>query len=86
MTISTQRLRFLRGNTAASGAFTGLQGELIVDTDLKTIRVQDGVTAGGTLLATAAQLANVSTTGNLIITGQDILGLSLIHISEPTRH
>lgn len=60
MTISTQRLRFLRGNTAASSAFTGLGGELIVDTELNTIRVQDGYTPGGTLLATAAQLANVA--------------------------
>ena len=74
MTISTQRLRFLRGNTAASSAFTGLQGELIIDTDLRTIRVQDGTTAGGVLLATAAQLANVATTGNLTISGQTISG------------
>ena len=67
MTIGTQRLRFLRGNTAAASAFTGLGGELIVDTTLGTIRVQDGSTPGGTLLATAAQLANVAanvSTGN----------------------
>ena len=63
MTISTQRLRFLRGNTAAASAFTGLGGELIVDTDLKTIRVQDGATAGGSVLATVASLASYS--GNL---------------------
>jgi hypothetical protein len=63
MTISTQRLRFLRGNTAAASAFTGLGGELIVDTDLKTIRVQDGATSGGSVLATVASLASYS--GNL---------------------
>lgn len=60
MTIGTQRLRLLRGNTAAASAFTGLGGELIVDTGLNTVRVQDGYTPGGTLLATAAQLANVA--------------------------
>ncbi len=60
MTIGTQRLRLLRGNTAAASAFTGLGGELIVDTTLNTIRVQDGSTPGGTLLATAAQLANAA--------------------------
>ena len=60
MTIGTQRLRLLRGNTAAASAFTGLGGELIVDTGLNTVRVQDGSTPGGTLLATAAQLANVA--------------------------
>lgn len=62
MTISTRRLIFLRGNTAASSAFTGLQGELIVDTDLRTIRVQDGVTAGGVLLATSDGNYNASST------------------------
>lgn len=60
MTISTQRLRLLRGNSAAAGAFTGLQGELVFDTTLYTLRLQDGVTPGGYLLATATDLANVA--------------------------
>ena len=60
MTISTQRLRLLRGNSAAASAFTGLQGELIFDTTLYTLRLQDGVTPGGYTLATSAQLANVA--------------------------
>jgi filamentous hemagglutinin len=64
MTISTQRLRFLRGNTAAASAFTGLQGELIFDTTLYTLRLQDGVTPGGYTLATSAQLANVAANAN----------------------
>jgi hypothetical protein len=59
MTISTQRLRFLRGNTAAASAFTGLQGELIVDTGLQTLRLQDGVTPGGHLLASQAWVNGV---------------------------
>ena len=31
--------------------FTGANGEVTVDTDLKTLRVHDGVTAGGSVLA-----------------------------------
>ena len=43
---STQ-VQFRRGTTTQNNAFTGAQGELSVDTDLKTIRLHDGTTAGG---------------------------------------
>jgi hypothetical protein len=36
-----------RGNTTQSTAYTGPVGEVTYDTDLKTIRVHDGSTAGG---------------------------------------
>ena len=44
--MSTQ-VQFRRGTTTQNNAFTGAQGELSVDTDLKTIRLHDGTTAGG---------------------------------------
>ena len=44
-----------RGNTAAAGSYTGPIGEIIVDTGLETLRVQDGVTPGGWLMATSTQ-------------------------------
>ena len=53
-----------RGNTTAASAYTGPVGEAIVDTNLKTLRVQDGVTAGGTLLATNAQIQALGTYAN----------------------
>jgi hypothetical protein len=53
-----------RGNTTAASAYTGPLGEAIVDTGLKTLRVQDGVTAGGTLLATDAQIQALGTYAN----------------------
>ncbi len=53
-----------RGNTTAASAYTGPVGEAIVDTGLKTLRVQDGVTAGGTLLATNAQIQALGTYAN----------------------
>lgn len=40
-----------RGTAAQNDAFTGLPGEITVDLDNKTIRVHDGETAGGTMLA-----------------------------------
>lgn len=64
MTISTQRLRLLRGNSSAVAAFTGLQGEVVFNTDTYTLHLQDGVTAGGYSLATAAQVANISSNAN----------------------
>ena len=66
--ISTILLK--RGNTAAASTYVGPLGELLVDTGLKTIRVQDGVTAGGmAVLATltgfnqlSGNIANLQTT------------------------
>jgi hypothetical protein len=40
-----------RGTTSEHSTFTGLVGELTVDTTLKTVMVHDGTTAGGTRLA-----------------------------------
>jgi len=44
--MSTQ-VQFRRGTTTQNNAFTGAIGEISVDTDLKTIRLHDGTTAGG---------------------------------------
>jgi hypothetical protein len=53
--MSTQ-VQFRRGTTTQNNAFTGAIGEISVDTDLKTIRLHDGTTAGGG----SAMLNNVS--------------------------
>ena len=47
-------LQFRRGTTSQNNSFTGVAGELTVDTDLDTIRVHDGSTAGGFALVQAA--------------------------------
>jgi hypothetical protein len=39
-----------RGNTVQSAAYTGPVGEVTYDTELKTIRVHDGSTAGGNVI------------------------------------
>lgn len=46
-----------RGTTAQHASFTGLVGEITVDTDKKTAVVHDGATAGGFPLARADQLS-----------------------------
>ena len=40
-----------RGTTSQHSSFTGLAGEITIDTDLNTIIVHDGSTAGGYRLA-----------------------------------
>lgn len=52
-------LRPKRGTTAKNDAFVGLASEITVDTEKHSIRVHDGVTAGGHALATDADLAAV---------------------------
>lgn len=64
------QVQFRRGTTAQNDSFTGAAGELSIDTQLKTLRVHDGTTQGGSALARAAQLttANVSEVTNLYFT------------------
>ncbi len=46
-----------RGNTAQHASFTGLAGEITIDTDKNTVVVHDGTTAGGHPLALASEIA-----------------------------
>jgi len=48
-----KQVQFRRGTTAQHSTFTGLAGELTVDTTLNSIVVHDGSTAGGHTIATA---------------------------------
>jgi hypothetical protein len=51
---------FKRGNSTVASAYTGVPGEIIIDTTLQTIRVQDGTTVGGHVLASAQDAANIA--------------------------
>ena len=44
------QVQFRRANNASVTAFTGANGEIIINTDTKVLHVQDGVTAGGSAL------------------------------------
>lgn len=50
------QVQFRRGTTTQNNAFTGANGEISVDTDVKTLRLHDGVTGGG-----AAIMLNTTT-------------------------
>lgn len=54
-------LQLRKGTTVQHASFTGLAGEVTVDTTKKTLVVHDGTTPGGTPLATAAQAATADT-------------------------
>lgn len=49
----SRQIQFRRGTADQHKNFTGADGEITVDTTNKTLRVHDGVTAGGTMLARA---------------------------------
>lgn len=66
-----------RGNTAATSVYTGPVGEAVVDTDLKTLRIQDGLTAGGTLLATADSVTQVAGTIGNFTDGLDAANVAI---------
>ena len=52
-----------KGTTTQHGTFTGLDGELTVDTTKKTVVVHDGTTVGGVPLARESDIATLSSLG-----------------------
>jgi len=71
-------IQFRRGTTTQHNSFTGLLGEVTVDTDKSTVVVHDGSTAGGFALAlegaavsttTGAFTSNVTVDGSLTVSG-----------------
>ena len=57
-----KQLQLRKGTATEHNTFTGADGEVTVDTTNKTLRVHDGSTVGGTMLAT-------STGGSILATG-----------------
>lgn len=47
-----KQIQLRRGTTAENNAFKGALGEVTVNTDKKTLVIHDGITVGGTTLAT----------------------------------
>lgn len=52
----SRQIQFRRGTATEHENFIGAMGEITVDTTNKTLRVHDGVTAGGTMLARQSTL------------------------------
>ena len=57
-----KQLQLRKGTATEHNTFTGANGEVTVDTTNKTLRVHDGSTVGGTMLATSTS-ATTSTQG-----------------------
>ena len=55
---SSFAIQYRRGTTAEHSTFTGLAGEITVDTTKETVVVHDGVTAGGYPLAKESENLN----------------------------
>jgi hypothetical protein len=58
--IQIKKILVGRGNTAVASAYNGVRGEIVLDTGLNTLRVYDGTTTGGTVLATNQQVLAIS--------------------------
>ena len=62
MVLVATQVKRRRGTTAENDAFTGAEGEIVVDTQKHTLRVHDGETQGGFEMATQADLDNKADT------------------------
>ena len=54
----TRILQIRRGTSAQNDNFTGMAGEITMDTTNKTVRIHDGETLGGIALARADEVAS----------------------------
>jgi Major tropism determinant N-terminal domain len=73
----SKTLQFKRYPTSTLSSTTGADGEIIVDTTLKTLTVHDGVTPGGSTLISnnnSANLAQIGITGNIWDVGHIVVG------------
>jgi hypothetical protein len=68
---------FKKGTTAQNNLYKGQNGELTIDTTLKTLRIHDGTTIGGFEVA-LANLSNTAPITNIDLNGNDITGVNNI--------
>ncbi len=81
--MTTKAVQFRRGTSVQHLTFTGLDGEVTVDTDKKVIRVHDGSTVGGVPLA-REDLSNVSqeTIAGIGIAKDDLSNIDLATLTD----
>jgi hypothetical protein len=60
--VNVTKVLFKRGNTAQNAAYTGINGEITVDTQAKTLRIHDGVTTGGNVIVAGGVVGSYSNT------------------------
>ena len=62
--IMSRQIQIRRGTAAENDAFTGAIGEVTMDTTNNTLRVHDGTTVGGTILAKKSEIPEQQTLPN----------------------
>lgn len=62
MALDNFRVQLTRGPSAALDAYTGNDGEVVFDTEKKTLRVCDGVNAGGEEISAGSQAITIDVT------------------------
>jgi hypothetical protein len=71
LNLAARQILLKRLSTSQALAYTGPLGEVIVDTNLKLLRIQDGVTPGGFVMATSANIAYLQNQINSILNNID---------------
>jgi len=88
------QVQFRRGTTAQHNTFTGAVGEVTLDTDLQTLKIHDGSTAGGVahvVTTTASQtltnktLTSPTFTGSMTVQNFTVTG-TLSYASAPSSN
>ena len=80
-----KKLHLERRTTSDHGSFTGAVREVTVDTDLKTLRVHDGSTAGGIQLARLTDVSGATSVGtltSLTVTGDVTVDTSTLKVDS----
>ena len=82
-----RQIRYRRGSAEEHATFTGANGEITVDTTNKTLRVHDGVTAGGTVLAKQSDIQNAPSIAEIIaaITPDYTSGVSVLSYTSSSN-
>jgi hypothetical protein len=57
--VNVTKVLFKRGNTVQNNNYTGINGELTIDTQAKTLRIHDGVTTGGNIVTAGAMASYI---------------------------
>lgn len=68
----SKSIQLRRGNSVQHEQFAGAVGEITVDTDLRTIRVHDGLALGGMPLATSINAKFTGVSGQPSITAEEV--------------
>ena len=92
--INVRQVLLKRGNTAVSSVYTGPVGEVTVDSTVHSIRVHDGVTAGGWLQVSGTAVTHLqseidtinSNVGNLTVLVNGAVGnVSLLYVNAASQ-